>query len=94
MFSRDSFHFPKSGLDQIFCKIAVDKEKILAFSINEVMNSKNPAQLLKRMAFNINLCKKYKVNYVIGNFCKSKIEMRSAADLAAFGRLLEKKKKI
>lgn len=93
MFSRDSTHFPKSGLDQIMCKIAADKDKVICFSFSEVLNSKRPDFLLRRMAFNINLCKKYKVPFIVGNFSRNKEEMRSAKDLDAFKRVLEKKRK-
>lgn len=94
MFSRDSTHFPKSGLDQILCRIAADKEKIICFSFSEILNSKRPDFLLRRMGFNINLCKKYKVPFLVGNFSRNQEEMRSAKDLDAFRRVLEKKRKI
>jgi RNase P/RNase MRP subunit p30 len=93
MYSRDRTHFPKSGLDQILCRIAADKEKTIGFSLSEVLNSRNPSFLLRRMSFNLNLCKKYKVPFVVGNFSRNKAEMRSAKDLEAFRRMLEKKKK-
>ncbi len=84
----DHTHYPRSGLDQILCKIAVAKEKTIAFSFSEILHSKERSKLMTRMMFNIKLCKKYKVKMLFTNFSTRFEEMRSAKDLQAFFRLL------
>jgi hypothetical protein len=84
---KDSVHFPRGGLDQVICKLAADNNKILAFSFNDILNSKDNlvrAKLMNRIRFNIKLCKKYKVKTFFSNFAKDKMEMRSFNDLKAF----------
>lgn len=89
---KDSMHYVRGGLDQISCKIAAEKGKIVAFSFNEILNSKNRSRLLARMRLNIKLCRKYKVKTIFSNFAKSRNEIRSAKDLEAFRKILEKEK--
>lgn len=85
---KDSLHFVRGGLDQILCRIAKDKNKILAFSFSEVLAAKNQSQSLARIKANLRLCQKYKLNILFSNFSKSKEEMRSAKDLEAFFNVL------
>ncbi len=85
---KDSMHFVRGGLDQILCKIAAEKKKIIAFSFAELLNSPNKGKLLARIMFNVKLCKKYKVPIVFASFAASQEEMRSAKDLQALGRVL------
>lgn len=88
---RDSLHYPRSGLDHVLCKIAADEGKTIAFAFSELLHDeKNRALLLRRMAFNIRLCKKYKVKMLLGSFATQKEELRSRKDLEAFFRLLER----
>ncbi|MEK6845408.1 MAG: hypothetical protein AABY26_01505, partial [Nanoarchaeota archaeon] len=35
LFSKDSLHYPKSGLDQVLCKITAEREKAFGFSFSE-----------------------------------------------------------
>lgn len=84
---KDSVHFPRGGLDQIICKLAVENSKMLAFSFNDILNAKDnlvQARLMNRMRFNIKLCKKYKVKMFFSSFANNKMEIRSAKDLKAF----------
>ncbi|MDP3639605.1 MAG: hypothetical protein Q8R53_00175 [Nanoarchaeota archaeon] len=89
LYERDSFHYPKSGLDHILCKIAAERGKTIAFAFSDILNAQEKAALLRRMAFNIRLCKKYKVNMFFGSFAQRREEMRSRKDLETFFRLLE-----
>jgi len=91
---KDSVHFVRGGIDQITCKITRDKEKTMAFSFSDILNSSNRGKLLARIAFNIKLCKKYKVKMIFSNFSLRKEEIRSAKDLTTFFRLLSESKKI
>src|SRR3989344_8173655 len=80
----DSFHYPRGGLDQILCRIAAEKGKIIAFSFNEILNSSKRSRLLTRIRFNLKLCRKYKVKTAFCSFAKEKEELRSNKDLEAF----------
>ena len=86
---KDSVHYVRGGLDQITCKIAVQKGKIIGFSFSEIFNSKKQPKLLARMKFNLKLCKKYKVQIFFGNFSTKKEEVRSKKDLTALLRVLK-----
>src|SRR3989344_7550661 len=90
----DSLHYPRGGLDQILCKIAVERDKIIAFSFNEILNSTKRSKLLNRIIFNLKLCGKYKVKTGLFNFAKQKEELRSKKDLEAFFRILNSDRKI
>lgn len=87
---RDSVHFVRGGLDQILCKIAAERGKTIGFSFSEVLNAEEPRKILKRMAFNIGLCRKYGVKMLFSTFARNKNEFRSARDLEAFFRVLGK----
>ncbi len=89
---KDSVHYVRGGLDQITCKIAADKGKIIGFSFSDVLNTKNSAKLLGRMRANLKLCKKYDVKVLFGNFSVDQNEIRSKKDLTAFLRTLKKLK--
>jgi len=86
----DSVHYIRGGLDQILCRIAQENEKIIVFSFSSILNSEQRPRLLRRMMFNLELCQKFKVNTLFGNFSVAPEEMRSAADLQAFTRILRK----
>ncbi len=85
---KDSLHFVRGGLDQVLCAIASEKGKIMAFSFNEILNSPERGKLLARIMFNVKLCKKYKVSMAWCSFASTELEMRSAKDLQALGRIL------
>jgi RNase P/RNase MRP subunit p30 len=88
--AKDSLHYLRGGLDQVLCKIAKGKNKTIAFSFSDILNSTSRSKLLARMAFNLKLCKKYKINVLFSNFSSHKEEIRSAKDLEAFLKLLSK----
>ena len=85
---KDSLHYVRGGLDQVLCKLAAEKDRILAFSFAELLNSSDKEKLLARIMFNVKLCKKYKVQIMLCSFASSREEMRSAKDLQALGRVL------
>ncbi|MEK6937678.1 MAG: hypothetical protein AABX04_01400 [Nanoarchaeota archaeon] len=89
IFHKDSPHYPKSGMDQILAKLAVATGKTMGFSFSELLNVKDKGKLMHRISFNLGLCKKYKVNFIFGNFSLRPEEMRSAADLEAIRRVLD-----
>jgi RNase P/RNase MRP subunit p30 len=87
---KDSVHHVRGGLDQITCKIAASRGKMVAFSFSEILNSKDRGKLMGRIRLNFRLCKKYKVKMIFSNFSASEKEIRSKKDLDAFYRVLAK----
>lgn len=86
--AKDSLHHVRGGLDQVLCKIAAEKGKIVAFSLHDLLQAHNKGALLSRMKFNIKLCQKYHVNTFLSTFATHKWELRSAKDLEALWRVL------
>lgn len=85
---KDSVHFRRGGLDQILCKIARDKGKIIGFSFQDILNSNEKAKVMGRMMLNIKLCRKYKVKTFFGNLSENLFNLRSKKDLEAFWNVL------
>ncbi|MBS3166262.1 hypothetical protein J4444_04020 [Candidatus Woesearchaeota archaeon] len=90
---KESLHYIRSGLDQVLCKLAAEKKKIIAFSFNDILNSGDRAKLISRMMINIIICRKYGVKVYFGLFSKNKEEVRSVSDLFALWRVLGGRKK-
>ena len=86
--SSDHLHYIRGGLDQVVCKIAAQKGKIVVFSFSDLLSSPHQAQTLSRMIFNIQLCQKYKVTTLFSTFARQKMELRAPHDLAAVWRVL------
>ncbi len=85
---KDSVHYVRSGLDQVLCKLAAENKKTIAFSFHDILNSTDRPQLLARIIFNINVCKKYKVKMFFSSFAEDKWGLRSAHDLASLWKVL------
>ncbi len=88
--AKDSVHFLRSGLDQVLCSLAAKKGIAIGFSFADILNELHRPKLLARVMANIRLCKKYKVRMVFSTFASDLWELRSAKDLEAFRRVLEK----
>ncbi len=87
----DSVHYLRGGLDQMLCTFAAGQGKAVVFSFSSVLNSHSRWKLLGRMMFNLRLCRKYNVKVILRNFSLNLEEMRSASDLGAFERVLNKR---
>jgi|TARA_B100002003_G_C13904225_1_gene440384 RNase P/RNase MRP subunit p30 len=85
---KDSLHHRNSGLNQVLCNLAKKNKISVGFNFNDVLNSKEQGKLIGRMMQNAKLCKKYKVNVVLGSFAKDKYDLRLRKDLEVFGRLI------
>ncbi|MBU0459837.1 MAG: hypothetical protein KKH52_00675 [Nanoarchaeota archaeon] len=83
---REHTHYVRSGLDQVTCKIAALREKVIAFDFVDLLESKDLGKLIARMSFNLKLCRKYKVKTLFFDSSGKYAEK----DLAAFCRVLEK----
>lgn len=86
--AKDSMHHVRGGLDQVLCKIAAEKGKVVAFSLHDLLQANNKGALLARMKFNIKLCQKYKVKTFFSTFASTKWELRSAKDMEAMWRVM------
>src|SRR3989344_3080121 len=85
---RDDLHYRKSGLDHVLCNLANKNRISIGFSFFDVLNAKDRGKIIGRMMQNAMLCKKYKVNIVVGSFAKDKYDLRLRNDLEAFGRVI------
>ncbi|MFH1506204.1 MAG: RNase P subunit p30 family protein [archaeon] len=85
---KDYIHNRNSGLNQVHCKLAKEKNKIIAFSFSQVLNSDRPEIILGRLIQNIVLCRKYKNDFVIASFAQDPYEMRCCRDYEALLRVL------
>nr|MBA4405010.1 hypothetical protein [Nanoarchaeum sp.] len=87
---KDSLFFRRSGLNQVFCKLANKNDVAIGFSFSSVLNSegKERAKIIGRMRQNYRLCKKYKVKMIFSSFAKDKYELRSEDCLKTFEKIL------
>lgn len=84
---KDSFHYRKSGLNQVLCKLAYKNKVSIGFDFCLLLKTKGleRAKFLGRMMQNARFCKKYKVKMVVGCFGAEK---RSENTLKAFANIL------
>lgn len=57
---KDAMHYRRSGLDQVLCKIAKEKEKKIVFSLKDASSP----LVVGRMAQNIKFCLKYQIEFL------------------------------
>lgn len=84
----DFLHHRNAGLNQVFCAIMNEKEKILGVSFSTLLNAYNKSVILGRMKQNVMLAKKYKVKIHVLSFAKKPYELRATHELNAFGKIL------
>jgi len=81
---KDYIHNRNSGLNQVHCKLAKEKKKMIAFSFNQVLKSQKPEIILGRLMQNLRLCRKYKNDFVIASFATKPYEIRYSKDYVSF----------
>jgi len=81
---KDFMHQRASGLNHILCNLAIKKNIMVGFSFRKILHAKNKPVLFGRIAQNIRLCRKYKVQTIIASFANSPYEMRSPHDIISF----------
>ena len=86
--TQDSVSGVRSGLDQVLCRIAAAKGKMVGISIQDLLYTKDRPRLLARIMVNLSLCKKYGVLVVFASFATKKEELRSKADILTLERVL------
>jgi len=74
------------GINHILCKIA--KDKIIAFSFSNILNSKNKELEISKIKKIVKLCNKYKVKIIFASFAQKESERRNASQLKALARIL------
>jgi len=84
---KEHYHYRKSGLDQVLCKLAKEKDITIVFDFSKLY-SKNKEQVLGRMMQNARLCKKYGVKTVVFSFAKNPKRIQNPSDLDAFSRVI------
>ena len=82
---KDKTHFKESGLNQVLCNLAREKNVKIAFSLSSILSKsgKDRAVLLGKIMQNIMLCRKFDVMAKVASFAKSPLDMRSPSDLAS-----------
>lgn len=83
---KDFIHQRRSGLNHVMCKLAKKNNVKIGFSFRNLLNASEGKRnvFIGRISANIKLCRKYKVNMVIGSFASKPFEMRSYNDMVAF----------
>lgn len=82
---RDFMDYRNAGLNHVLCKLAKQNGHVISFNFNLVLNSEKKALILGRMMQNVKLCRKFKINMLIGSFAKNSYELRSKDALLNFG---------
>lgn len=85
---KDKINQKNSGLNHVLCDLAKENNVAIGFSFASVLNARKRIDLLARMIQNIILCRKYKVQMVIGSFAKNEDEQRNEKDMQAFFKVL------
>ena len=86
----DFVHHRSSGLNQVIASLARDKGALIGFDFGAILPLRphEQARILGRIAQNIELCTKFKVEMAIASFARSPLGLRAAHDLASLFRLL------
>jgi len=88
---QDQIHYRNSGMNQVIAGICAKKGIKVLFDFNLVLRAhgKRRAVALGRMMQNMMLCRKFKVNYIMGNVVKEPYGLRSSRALESFETLLK-----
>jgi RNase P/RNase MRP subunit p30 len=94
---KDSFHYRRSGANQVLCNIMKEKEKVFVFDMEKLItNFRTREKVLGRMIQNLMLVKKYKLDSIICSFATKPENLRAEKEysslIRAFGYEEEAKK--
>ena len=86
---KDYLHQRASGLNHIVCELARKNNVAIGFSYSSLFKTDiaSSSLLIGRVIQNINLCRKFKVNTIIGAFSERSYDLRSPYDLASLFKL-------
>jgi len=84
---KDFMHQKNAGLNQVLCRLASEKNKIIGFSFFSVLKAKprQQSRTFGRMMQNVMVCRKYEVNMCLASFAEDPFDMRSQYELMSFG---------
>ncbi len=87
---KDYLHQRASGLNHVFCSIAVKKNVAFGFSYSSLFdkNEQGRCVTLGRIIQNLSLCQKYDVKIVISSFAENPYDLRSFHDVISLFNLL------
>lgn len=85
---KDSFHYRRSGANQVLCNTMKEKEKVLVFDMEKIITSKFRDKLLGRMKQNLMLSRKYKLNCIICSFATKPENLRAEKEYSSLIRAL------
>jgi RNase P/RNase MRP subunit p30 len=84
---RDSFHYRRSGANQVLCEIMKEKEKVFVLDMEKILNfSRQREMLLGRMKQNLMLIQKYKLNVIICSFATKPENLRASMEYSSLIR--------
>lgn len=81
--SRDAMHYRMSGLNQVLCKIAADKKRIIGINLRNILdyNSEDRQMIIGRIMQNVMLCRKFKAKMIIFSGARKPMQMKGHNDL-------------
>ena len=84
---KDFPDYRNSGLNQVLCKEAAEKNISIAFNFSDILalSGEERAIRLGKMTQNVKLCMKFKVPMILATFASSESELRTPHELISFG---------
>lgn len=76
---KDSFHYRRSGLDQILCGLMHRNNIVMAFTLDSMNNYIEIGRLMQ----NIMLCRKYQVKVLFFTFAENIYGLRAKSDIVS-----------
>lgn len=82
---KDHTHYRRSGLNQVLCKLATQKNVVIGFSLHTLLSSegRKRATIMGRIMQNIIFLRKYKTNVKIASFATNPYEMRAPSEIVS-----------
>ncbi|MFA6074094.1 MAG: hypothetical protein WC758_08305 [Candidatus Woesearchaeota archaeon] len=85
---KDSFHYRRSGANQVLANIMKEKNKVMVFDMEKIFTSLRQKEfLLGRMTQNLMLAKKYKLDTIICSFATKPENLRAEKEYASLIRV-------
>ncbi|MDP3916678.1 MAG: RNase P subunit p30 family protein [Nanoarchaeota archaeon] len=87
---RDKIHYRKSGMNQVFAKLAKEKDIAVGFGFSFILNADSikRSEILGKMRQNVRICRKAKCKMIVCSYANDYREMRGAKDLLSFARII------
>lgn len=86
---KDFLYQRRAGLDDVMCRTAKEKNKIVVFNVGLISGKEADNILYARMMQNAKMCRKYKVKTLVATFARSPLYMRAPKDLDGTARILK-----